>query len=71
LRYGGNRACIERNEVKVFLLPDQQMPGAEQIARYVENRFRIALRARKAGYAIYKVRPTAVELIAPEAPRFP
>lgn len=46
---------------RVFLVPDTQAKAATLIQRYVDNRHRIALRARKRGPYICKVRPKALE----------
>jgi hypothetical protein len=57
--------AIEASGVILFLLPDQSMSGREQIARYVEHRYRIALKAKKRGPRIYKVYPKSVDLFWP------
>lgn len=54
-----NRAVCQY-EIRGFILPDQSMKEADQIARYVTNRYRIALRARKPGPYLYAVEPNAL-----------
>jgi hypothetical protein len=56
-------ADIRQHRINVFFLPDQQMPGAEQIKRYVDNRFRIARRAQRPGPEAYMVHPKSVERV--------
>jgi hypothetical protein len=46
--------------IKAFLLPSGRMGGAEQIARYVDNRYRIALRCKKPGPFIARVEPRSL-----------
>jgi hypothetical protein len=45
------RAC----RAKVFLLPDAQMRSADQCSRYVDNRYRIALKAQRDGPQLHRV----------------
>ena len=49
----------------LFLLPDQSMAGKEQIVRYVEHRYRIALKAKKGGPKVFKVYPKTVDQVWP------
>lgn len=56
---------IEVSATVVFLLPDQSMPGREQLARYIHHRHRIARLARKGGPAVYKLYPRKVERVLP------
>ena len=56
---------VREHGATVFLLPDQQMPGLAQATRFLENRYRIAIRAARGGPAIYMVRPRAVERVGP------
>jgi hypothetical protein len=48
------RALVKAN-VKAFLLPSARMREAQQIARYVDNRFRIAQKCGKPGPLICRV----------------
>jgi hypothetical protein len=57
--------AVREQAAVVFLLPDQSMSGIDQATRYLENKFRIAMKARKAGPAIYMVHPRRVERIGP------
>jgi hypothetical protein len=54
-------------EVKAFILPTGKMKEAEQIARYVDNRFRIALRCRKRGPFICRVEKDGLPYYLPPA----
>jgi hypothetical protein len=47
--------AVHRYKNRCFVLPKGKFGEAEQIRRYVDNRFRIALRARKAGPYIIAV----------------
>jgi hypothetical protein len=60
---GEERECIIGCGARVFLLPERQMAGSEQVARFVKHRFRIARRARRAGPYIYKLYPQAPEAV--------
>jgi hypothetical protein len=42
---GEERECIIGCSARVFLLPERQMSGADQLDRFVTHRFRIAGRA--------------------------
>ena len=55
------RAKIIECSARVFLVPDTQARAATLIQRYVDNRFRIALRARKPGPYICRVRPRRLD----------
>lgn len=55
------RAKIIECSARVFLVPDTQARAATLIQRYVDNRFRIALRARKPGPYICSVRPRRLD----------
>jgi predicted nuclease of predicted toxin-antitoxin system len=57
--------AVRVHEAVVFLLPDQSMSGTAQATRYLENKFRIAMKASKGGPAIYMVRPRSVERVGP------
>jgi hypothetical protein len=62
-------AAIRKHKAVVFLLPDQSMSGTAQATRFLENKFRIAMKASKGGPAIYMVRPAAIERVGPNPAR--
>jgi uncharacterized protein with PIN domain len=58
-RRPAEREALTKAGVRVFCLTNAQLTGAEQTARFVENRHRIIRQARKAGpfiYAVYEKR---------------
>ena len=55
------RAKIIECSARVFLVPDTQARAVTLIQRYVDNRFRIALRARRPGPYICRVRPRGLD----------
>jgi hypothetical protein len=58
LRGSEEYRAVVRYGIRGFILPDQQMKEVDQIKRYMDNRFRIALRARKVGPYLYAVEST-------------
>ena len=46
---------------QAFLLPEQGISAKEQIARYTRVRFKVAMRARRAGPYVYMVRPADLD----------
>jgi PIN like domain len=57
--------AVQQAGAILFLLPDQSMGGSQQIARYVEHRHRIAMKARKGGPKVYKVYARSVQQVWP------
>jgi hypothetical protein len=56
-----HRDVIVSCEAKVFLLPDQSSAAADQAARIVFHRHRIALKAQRRGPMIYILRPKTID----------
>ena len=61
LRTDPEREAVISSEARVFLHPDSQAPGHAILERYLENRFRIAMRSRRPGPFVYMVRPTRLD----------
>lgn len=57
--------AIQQYKGVVFLIPDQSMSGVAQATRYLEHKYRIAMKAKKGGPAIYMVYANSVELVGP------
>jgi len=53
LRSDPEVSAIKGSGAKVFLLPNAQMTGEEQIGRYISHQHRISLRAKKRGCGIW------------------
>lgn len=52
-----HRAEVISAEARAFLLPEQQVPAAQMIARYANAKNGIAVRSQKRGPFIYMVGP--------------
>lgn len=57
--------AVQEHRAIVFLIPDQSMPGTAQATRFLDHKFRMAMRARKAGPAIYMLYRNSVERVGP------
>jgi hypothetical protein len=64
LSSGEERECIIDCGARVFLLPEVQMAGREQVKRFVTHRFRIAQHCRRSGPFIYKLLPKRPERVS-------
>lgn len=56
-----HREAIVAAAAIVFAIPDAQMSGADQAARFIDNRHRIARRAAKGGPAGWILQSRAIE----------
>jgi hypothetical protein len=64
-RRPAQRDALVKAGVRVFCLTNAQLRGAEQTARFVDNRHRIIRQARKPGPYIYAVYATSLRRLWP------